>query len=94
MRTSHKRTHTQPPAWLASRWLRLLVAALFLGGLAFVVVVRSGLWTAKANEVDAARARLEQAQAEYRANPSEQNRSALNNAANVYKSVLAAVFVA
>lgn len=90
MRTSHKHTHTRPPVWLASGWLRLLVTVLFLGGLAFVVTVRSGLWTAKANEVEAARARLEKAQAEYRANPTEPNQAALMKAASAYKSIIAA----
>lgn len=91
MRTSHKRTHTQPPAWLNSNWLRLLVTVLFLSGLAFVLVVRSGLWTAQANEVEAALTRLEKVKAEYRTNPTEENRAAVQAAMDVYKATLKTV---
>src|SRR5438128_679388 len=88
MRTSHKRTHTQLPIWLRSNWLRLMVTILFLGGLVAVVAVRSGHWTAKANEMDEARAQLQAAKAQYLANPTKENNDNFDKALAAYKAAL------
>jgi len=90
MRTSHKRTHTQLPAWLSSGWFKLLVTGLFLGSLAFVLVVRSGRWTAQANELEAARTQLEQAKAKYLSNPNKENTAAHEQALKYYRAALLA----
>lgn len=90
MRTSHKRTHTQLPAWLGSGWFKLLALGLFLSGLAFVLVARSGYWTANANELEAARTRLERAQADFRANPTKDAAANVQAATNAYRAALGA----
>src|SRR5258706_11113197 len=98
MRTSHKRTHTQLPVWLRSicqrnwqrNWLKLMVIALFLGGLTVAVAFRSELWTAKANEMDAVRARLQEAKAQYLASPTKENTSNFDKALAAYKTALKA----
>jgi len=90
MRTSHKHTHTPLLAGLGSNWLRLMVTVLFLGGLAVVITVRSGRWTAKANEVDEARARLQAAKAQYLANPTKESTANFDQALAAYKAALKA----
>src|SRR5258706_7687628 len=98
MRTSHKRTHTQLPVWLRSicqrnwqrNWLKLMVIALFLGGLTVAVAFRSELWTAKANEMDAVRARLQEAKAQYLASPTKENTANFDKAMAAYKAALKA----
>ncbi len=98
MRTSHKRTHTQLPVWLRSawqkncqkNWLKLMVTVLFLAGLTVAVAFRSELWTASANEMDAARARLQEAKSQYLASPTKENTSHFDQALAAYKSALKA----
>src|SRR5438093_1568600 len=91
MRTSHK--HTQLPAWLSSGWVRLLLTILCLGGLAIVLVVRSGRSIAKANrdELEVARVELEQAQADFRANPTKESGALLQAALKIYRAALGVI---
>jgi hypothetical protein len=70
--------------------MRLMVTVLFLGGLAVVVAVRSGHWTARANEMDAARAQLEQAKAQYLSSPTKENTANYDKALDAYKAALKA----
>ena len=88
MRTSHKHTHTQLPGWLRSRGVRLSFAALVLGGLAVVIAVQSGRWTANANELEAARAQLQQAKAQYLSNPTKEATAEFDKALAAYKAAL------
>src|SRR5690349_18985919 len=90
MRTSHKHTHTHLPAWLNSNWLRLLASALLLSSLVVVIVVGSGHWTAKANELDEARAKLQAVKAQYLANPTTENIANFDKALAEYKAALKA----
>ncbi|HMV47246.1 MAG TPA: carboxypeptidase regulatory-like domain-containing protein [Blastocatellia bacterium] len=90
MRTSHKKTHTYIPAWLGNGWFRFFAVVILLGGLA-IWSVRAGLWTAGAYQLEAARARLEKAQAEFRANPSRETGADVQNAMRVYRTALGVV---
>src|SRR5262249_34981034 len=90
MRTSHTTTHTQPPARRRSVWLRLLVLALLLGGL-IAGVARWAIGSAEANELDAAGAGLQQAQAKYLAKPNKENRAAVERVRETYAAALTAV---
>src|SRR5262245_31702786 len=90
MRTSHKRTHSQPPAGRKSVWLRLLVLTLLLGGLAYGAI-QLGVRSAKADELETARAKLEKARADFHANPTKESGEALKAAVNAYKTMLTAL---
>src|SRR5438105_2604199 len=83
MRTSHKLTHTRSRQF----WLRLLSISLFVGGL-ILVGIRLGGWTARADGLQEAKLRLEQAKASYLANATTANRATFDRALNAYKAAL------
>jgi hypothetical protein len=70
--------------------LRLLVLTVLLGSMAAVVAIRSGVWTVKADQLEAARLQLEKAREDLKANPNTESAAKLQAAINAYKAVLAA----
>lgn len=85
MRTSHKHTHTRSKQF----WLRLLVLTLLVGGLGLALTRPLGR-SAQANGLETALNSLEQARAQFRANPTNENASAVQAALAKYKVALSA----
>ncbi len=85
MRTSHKHTHTRSKQF----WLRLLVLTLLACGLSWAVI-KSGRWTAQADGLAAVRAQLQDAKAQYLAQPSKENNAKFDQALASYKLALKA----
>lgn len=83
MRTSHKPTHTRSKQF----WLRLLILTLLVGGLGLAFTLPFGK-SAQANELERASQSLEQARAQFRANPSQENANAVQVALGKYKAAL------
>ena len=85
MRTSHKHTHTRSKQF----WLRLLVLTLLVAGLGWAVV-KTGGWAAKADSLETVRTRLQEAKAQYLANPTKETTAKFDQALASYKLALKA----
>jgi hypothetical protein len=85
MRTSHQQTHTRSKQF----WRRLLVLTLLVGGLGWSLTRAFGR-SAQANELEAVLNSLEQARAQFRANPTNDNASVVEAALAKYKVALSA----